>query len=99
MRSHAALDAGAGEAGTSMALAQMREKIRRGVSRQPAGADLRQAREALAIATGRAQAPAFKNKANGAGLTCGSPMRERRAALMAQEIRTTRSWPGSHDRS
>lgn len=50
---------GQGRAGTSMALAQMREKIRRGVSRQPTEADLRQAREALAIATGKAQAPAF----------------------------------------
>jgi type IV secretion system T-DNA border endonuclease VirD2 len=53
---------GQGRAGTSMALAQMREKIRRGVSRQPTEADLRQAREALAIATGKAQAPAFIEK-------------------------------------
>lgn len=50
---------GQGRAGTSMALAQMREKIRRGVSRQPTEADLRQAREALAIATGKAVPPAF----------------------------------------
>jgi len=42
-----------------MALAQMREKIRRGVSRQPTEADLRQAREALAIAMGKAQSPSF----------------------------------------
>ena len=42
-----------------MALAQMREKIRRGVSRQPTEADLRQAREALAIATGKATPPPF----------------------------------------
>jgi len=50
---------GQGRAGTSMALAQMREKIRRGVSRQPTETDLRQAREALAIATGKATPPAF----------------------------------------
>ena len=50
---------GQGRAGTSMALAQMREKIRRGVSRQPTEADLRQAREALAIATGKATPPPF----------------------------------------
>lgn len=50
---------GQGWAGTSMALAQMREKIRRGVSRQPTETDLRQAREALAIATGKATPPAF----------------------------------------
>lgn len=50
---------GQGRAGTSMALAQMREKIRRGVSRQPTDADLRQAREGLAIATGKAEPPAF----------------------------------------
>lgn len=50
---------GQGRAGTSMALAQMREKIRRGVSRQPTEADLRQAREALAAATGRAEQPEF----------------------------------------
>jgi type IV secretion system T-DNA border endonuclease VirD2 len=55
---------GQGRAGTSMALAQMREKIRRGVSRQPTEADLRQAREALAIATGKAQAPAFIEQGN-----------------------------------
>jgi type IV secretion system T-DNA border endonuclease VirD2 len=50
---------GQGRAGTSMALAQMREKLRRGVSRQPTEADLRQAREALAIATGKATPPPF----------------------------------------
>lgn len=54
---------GQGRAGTSMALAQMREKIRRGVSRQPTEADLRQAREALAIATGKAQSPACVDQA------------------------------------
>lgn len=46
-----------------MALAQMREKIRRGVSRQPTEADMRQAREALAIATGKAVSPAFITRA------------------------------------
>jgi type IV secretion system T-DNA border endonuclease VirD2 len=50
---------GQGRAGTSMALAQMREKIRRGASRQPTEADLRQAREALAIASGKAESPPF----------------------------------------
>ena len=54
---------GQGRAGTSMALAQMREKIRRGASRQPTEADLRQAREALAIATGKGQSPAFVEQA------------------------------------
>ena len=54
---------GQGRAGTSMALAQMREKIRRGVSRQPTEADLRQAREALAIATGKATPPPFVSQA------------------------------------
>jgi len=46
-----------------MALAQMREKIRRGASRQPTEADLRQAREALAIATGKAESPPFVGRA------------------------------------
>lgn len=54
---------GQGRAGTSMALAQMREKIRRGVSRQPTEADLRQAREALAIASGKAESPPFVARA------------------------------------
>lgn len=54
---------GQGRAGTSMALAQMREKIRRGASRQPTEADLRQAREALAIATGKAESPPFVARA------------------------------------
>lgn len=54
---------GQGRAGTSMALAQMRDKIRRGVSRQPTEADMRQAREALAIATGKAVSPAFVARA------------------------------------
>jgi hypothetical protein len=42
-----------------MALAQMREKIRRGVSRQPTEVDMQQAREALAIATGKVASPHF----------------------------------------
>lgn len=54
---------GQGRAGTSMALAQMREKIRRGVSRQPTEADMRQAREALAIASGKAESPPFVARA------------------------------------
>jgi type IV secretion system T-DNA border endonuclease VirD2 len=54
---------GQGRAGTSMALAQMREKIRRGASRQPTEADLRQAREALAIAIGKAESPPFVARA------------------------------------
>jgi type IV secretion system T-DNA border endonuclease VirD2 len=54
---------GQGRAGTSMALAQMREKIRRGVSQQPTEADLRQAREALAIASGKAEFPPFVARA------------------------------------
>lgn len=54
---------GQGRAGTSMALAQMREKIRRGASRQPTEADLRQAREALDIASGKAQSPVFVARA------------------------------------
>lgn len=54
---------GQGRAGTSMALAQMREKIRRGASRQPTEADLRQAREALAIASGKAESPVFVARA------------------------------------
>ncbi|KKW90862.1 relaxase/mobilization nuclease domain-containing protein [Sphingobium chungbukense] len=54
---------GQGRAGTSMALAQMREKIRRGVSRQPTEADLRQAREALQVASGKAQPPVFVTRA------------------------------------
>lgn len=50
---------GQGRAGTSMALAQMRAKIRSGVSRQPTEVDMRQAREALAIAAGKAMSPHF----------------------------------------
>lgn len=50
---------GQGRAGVSMALAQMREKIRTGVSHQPTEADMRQAREALAIATGKEEQPIF----------------------------------------
>lgn len=54
---------GQGRAGTSMALAQMREKIRRGASRQPTEVDLRQAREALDIASGKAEFPVFVTRA------------------------------------
>jgi hypothetical protein len=54
---------GQGRAGTSMALAQMRAKIRNGVSRQPTQADLRQAREAIAIAKGERQPPPFVGRA------------------------------------
>ncbi|MBB4642653.1 relaxase/mobilization nuclease domain-containing protein [Rhizorhapis suberifaciens] len=54
---------GQGRAGTSMALAQMRAKIRRGASRQPTEADMRQAREALAIAMGKGMSPPFVGRA------------------------------------
>lgn len=53
---------GQGRAGTSMALAQLRARIRNGASRQPTDADLRQAREAMQIALGKAQQPAFVSK-------------------------------------
>lgn len=53
---------GQGRAGTSMALTQLRARIRSGVSRQPTEADLRQAREAMQIALGKAQQPAFVSK-------------------------------------
>ncbi len=53
---------GQGRAGTSMALTQLRARIRSGASRQPTEADLRQAREAMQIALGKAQQPAFVSK-------------------------------------
>lgn len=54
---------GQGRAGTSMALTQLRARIRSGASRQPTEADLRQAREAMQIALGKAQQPAFVSRA------------------------------------
>lgn len=54
---------GQGRAGTSMALTQLRARIRKGVSRQPTETDLQQAREAMQIALGKAQQPAFVDKA------------------------------------
>lgn len=53
---------GQGRAGTSMALTQLRARIRSGASRQPTEADLRQAREAMQVALGNAQQPAFVSK-------------------------------------
>ncbi|WP_392369289.1 relaxase/mobilization nuclease domain-containing protein [Sphingomonas hankookensis] len=53
---------GQGRAGTSMALTQLRARIRSGASRQPTEADLRQAREAMQIALGKAHQPAFVSK-------------------------------------
>jgi type IV secretion system T-DNA border endonuclease VirD2 len=53
---------GQGRAGTSMALTQIRARIRSGASRQPTEADLRQAREAMQIALGRAEQPVFVSK-------------------------------------
>jgi len=53
---------GQGRAGTSMALTQLRERIRRWASRQPTEADLRQAREAMQVALGKAQQPPFVAK-------------------------------------
>lgn len=53
---------GQGRAGTSMALTQLRARIRSGTSRQPANADLRQALEAMQVALGKAQQPAFVEK-------------------------------------
>lgn len=53
---------GQGRAGTSMALTQLRARIRNGVSRQPTETDLRQAREAMQIALGRAQQPVFVSR-------------------------------------
>lgn len=55
---------GQGRAGTSMALTQLRARIRSGASRQPAEADLRQAREAMQIALGNAEQPAFVSKSH-----------------------------------
>src|SRR3546814_4915962 len=53
---------GQGRAGTSMALTQLRARIRSGASRQPTEADLRQAREAMQVALGRAEQPVFVSK-------------------------------------
>jgi len=53
---------GQGRAGTSMALTQLRARIRSGASRQPTEADLRQARDAMQIALGKAQQPPFVSK-------------------------------------
>lgn len=53
---------GQGRAGTSMALTQLRSRIRSGASRQPTEADLRQAREAMQIALGKAQQPLFVSR-------------------------------------
>ncbi len=53
---------GQGRAGTSMALTQLRARIRSGASRQPTDADLRQAREAMQIALGKGQQPALVSK-------------------------------------
>ena len=53
---------GQGRAGTSMALTQLRDRIRKGVSRQPTEADMRQAREAMLIALGKAAQPSFVAK-------------------------------------
>src|SRR3546814_14689807 len=50
---------GQGRAGTSMALTQLRSRIRSGASRQPTETDLRQAREAMQLALGNAEQPAF----------------------------------------
>lgn len=50
---------GQGRAGTSMALTQLRARIRSGAFHQPTDADLRQAREAMQIALGKAEQPAF----------------------------------------
>ncbi len=53
---------GQGRAGTSMALTQLRARIRNGVSQQPTDADLRQARDAMQIALGQAQQPVLATK-------------------------------------
>lgn len=53
---------GQGRAGTSMALTQLRARIRSGASRQPTEADLRQAREAMQVALGTAEQPEFVSK-------------------------------------
>ncbi|AXJ97512.1 relaxase/mobilization nuclease domain-containing protein [Sphingomonas sp. FARSPH] len=54
---------GQGKAGVSMALTQMRAKILSGASRQPTDADMKQAREAMMIALGKGEQPAFVAKA------------------------------------
>ena len=54
---------GQGKAGVSMALTQMRAKILSGASRQPTDADMKQAREAMMIALGKGEQPAFVSKA------------------------------------
>lgn len=54
---------GQGKAGVSMALTQMRAKILSGASRQPTDADMKQAREAMMIAMGKGEPPAFVSKA------------------------------------
>jgi type IV secretion system T-DNA border endonuclease VirD2 len=54
---------GQGRAGTSLALTQLRAKIRNGVSQRPTEADIRQARQAIAVALGKAEQPAFVAKA------------------------------------
>jgi len=53
---------GQGRAGTSMALTQLRARIRSGASHQPTETDLRQAREAMQIALGKAKPPPFVSK-------------------------------------
>src|SRR3546814_15898390 len=53
---------GQGRAGTSMALTQLRSRIRSGASRQPTETDLRQAREAMQTALGTAEQRAFVSK-------------------------------------
>lgn len=45
-----------------MALSQLRARIGSGRSPQPTNADLRQAREAMQVALGKAQQPAFVEK-------------------------------------
>ena len=47
-----------------MALTQLRDRIRKGVSRQPTDADMRQAREAMMIALGKAVQPSFVGKSH-----------------------------------
>jgi len=53
---------GQGKAGASMALTQMRAKILSGASKIPTETDVRQAKEAVLIAQGKAQQPAFVAK-------------------------------------
>ena len=53
---------GQGKAGASMALTQMRAKILSGASKVPTEADVKQAREAMQVALGKAQQPAFVSK-------------------------------------